>query len=193
MHSISLERGAARAAVVVTMISLLFSCSCSRTKRGDVQVLGEDIYGFFLGQTKKAVFKRADGIAKVTRAPEPPVDYRGELWNFSAPLETNAQVDHVRCAFLENRLMEVIVYFRDTGTRNLNRLKFQLEGQFQTRAVAEDSRFEMAQKTYRLNGPGMSITIRRITKPKETELYVQYLHDVLHRELIEKNKSIKRR
>jgi len=51
----------------------------------------------------------------------------------------------------------------------------------------------MMQKTYRLNGPGMSITLRRITKKNETELYVQYLHDELHKKLIEMNKATEKR
>jgi hypothetical protein len=192
VHNTPFEPNVARVAAALIVISLLFAGSCSRTKKDDDIVLREDIYGFFLGQTKDVVFKRADGIAKITRAPEPPMRYRGELWNFSAPLESHLEVDHVRCAFLANRLMEVIVYFRDTGTRNLDRLKFRLEGQFQTNAVADDSRFEIAQKTYRLKGPGMSITLRRITNlNRRTELYVQFIHNELHRELIEGNKSTK--
>jgi hypothetical protein len=33
----------------------------------------------------------------------------------------------------------------------------------------------------------MSITLRRITKKDTTELYIQYLHDELHKRLIENN------
>jgi hypothetical protein len=179
--------------LAVSILSALFVGSCTRTKHGDSLVLREDIYGFFLGQTKDAVFKRAEGIAVITRAPEPPLGYRGELWNFSAPLEAHAEVDHIRCAFLRDRLMEVIVYFRDTGAMNLDRLKHRLEAQFRTKAVAENSRFEMARKTYRLAGPGMSITLRRITKIGQTELYIQYLHNELHGELVEKNRELKKR
>lgn len=86
--------------------------------------------------------------------------------------------------------MEVVVYFRDTGRINLEWLRTQLEGRYQTSAAAEDGKLEMAQKTYRLAGPGMSITIRRITKRDTTELYVQYLHDELHKRLIEKNRTV---
>jgi len=99
----------------------------------------------------------------------------------------------VRCAFFDDRLMEVIVYFRNTDLMNLDWLRMQIEGRYQTNAVAEDGKFEMAQKTYRLVGPGMSITIRRITKKDTTELYIQYLHDELHKRLIEKNRTVERK
>jgi len=47
----------------------------------------------------------------------------------------------------------------------------------------------MAQKTYRLAAPRMSITLRRITKKEVTELYIQYLHDELHRRLVERKQG----
>lgn len=191
-HSIPCRSAAAGLVFAISIASLLFAGSCERTKSDDRLVLREDIYGFFLGQTRDAVFKRAEGIAVITRAPEPRLGYRGDLWNFSATLETHPEVDYVRCAFLRNRLMEVIVYFRDTGQMNLDWLKHLLEGQYQTRAIAEDSRFEMARKTYRLKGPGMTITLRRMSRMGKTELYIQYLHDELHRELLEKNKELEK-
>lgn len=174
-------------------LSLLCVCSCSKKQKDDGLVLREDIYGFFLGQTKDAVFRRAENIARITKAPEPPLGYRGDLYDFSAPLDPNPAVQRVRCAFFDGRLMEVIVYFRNTGLQNLEWLRMQLEGRYQTNAVAEDGKLEMAQKTYRLAGPGMSITIRRITKKDTTELYVQYLHDELHKRLIEKNRTVEKK
>jgi hypothetical protein len=174
-------------------LSLPLACSCSKKAKDDGLVLREDIYGFFLGQSKDAVFKRAEHIAKITKAPEPPLGYRGDLYDFSAPLEANPAVQRVRCAFFEDRLVEVVVYFRNTELQNLEWLRMQLEGRYQTNAIAEDGKLEMAQKTYRLAGPGMSITIRRITKRDTTELYVQYLHDELHKRLIEKNRTVDRK
>ncbi|HEY5132940.1 MAG TPA: hypothetical protein VII85_04575 [Candidatus Krumholzibacteriaceae bacterium] len=188
-----LRRGAACAALAAVIATAIFAGSCARTKKDDSLVLKEDIYGFFLGQTKNAVFKRATDISTITRAPEPPLGYRGELWNFSMPLEAHNEVDYVRCTFFKDRLMEIIVYFRDTSAINLDWLKHELEGQFRTHAVAEDNNYEMAQKTYRLAGPGMSITLRRITKKERIELYIQYLHDGLHKELIDKNKEIEKK
>ncbi len=184
------------AALIITgaiLLSLSFACSCSKRAKDDGLVLREDLYGFFLGQSKDAVFKRAEHIARITKAPDPPLGYRGDLYDFSAPLEANPAIRRVRCAFFEDRLVEVIVYFRDTGLQNLQWLRMQLEGRYQTTAVAEDGKLEMAQKTYRLAGPGMSITIRRITKRDTTELYIQYLHDELHKRLIEKNKAVEQK
>jgi hypothetical protein len=176
--------------VAGTMIlSLPIACSCSKRGTNDTLMLNEDIYGFFLGQSKEDVFNRAKSIARITPAPEPPLGYRGELYDFSAPLEPYPDVQRVRCAFLDDRLMEVIVYFRDTGRLKLDWIKMQLEGRYDTIAVAEEGTREMAQKTYRLSAPGMSITLRRITKKEATELYIQYLHDELHRRLVERNKA----
>lgn len=171
------------------ILSLSFACSCSKKGADDNLVLNEDIYGFFLGQSKDVVFKRAKNISRITKAPEPPLGYRGELYDFSAPLEPHPEVQRVRCAFLDGRLMEVIVYFQDTGRLNLDWLRMQIEGRYGTTAIAEDGRYEMAQKTYRLSAPGMSITLRRITKKEATELYIQYLHEELHRRLVERNKA----
>jgi hypothetical protein len=192
-RSARLGRRAAYAALAAVIATAIFAGSCARTQKDDSLVLKEDIYGFFLGQTKDTVFERAKDIATITRAPEPPLGYRGELWNFSMPLEAHHEVDYVRCAFFKDRLVEVIVYFRDTSVMNLEWLKQRLEGQFRAHAVAEDPDYEMAQKTYRLPGPGMSITLRRITKKERIELYIQYLHDGLHKELIEKNKEIEKK
>ncbi len=180
---------AARIVAASMILSLSFACSCSKKGAENALVLPEDIYGFYLGQTKEAVFKRAKNIATITRAPEPPLGYRGELYDFSAPLERYPEIQRVRCAFLDNRLMEVIVYFRDTSRPKLDWLKMQLEGRYNTEAIAEDGKYEMAQKTYRLAAPRMSITLRRITKKEVTELYIQYLHDELHRRLVERKQG----
>lgn len=171
------------------MLTLLVAVSCARHDRDASLKLNEDIYGFFLGEAKDDLFRRAKDIATITKAPDPPLGYRGELWNFSAPLEPHREVDHTRIAFFDDRVLEIVVYFRDTGVMNLNWLKYQLEGQFRTEAITEDGTVEMAYKTYRLKGPGLSITLRRLTKKSGTELYVQYIHDELHRRLVEKNRA----
>jgi hypothetical protein len=189
-HNRAFRTGAAWIIAGAMLLSLPCASSCSKRPKDNALVLREDIHGFFLGQTKEAVFKRAKNIARITKAPEPPLGYRGDLWDFSAPLDPDLAVRRVRCAFFDDRLMEVIVYFRNTSLMNLEWLRMQLEGRYQTKAVAEDGKLEMAQKTYRLSGPGMSITIRRITKKDTTELYVQYLHTELHQRLIEKNRAV---
>jgi hypothetical protein len=189
-HNRSFRALAAWIIAGAVLLTLPLAFSCSKKPKDDGLVLREDIYGFFLGQTKDAVFSRAKGISTITKAPEPPLGYRGDLWNFSATIEPHPEVLRVRCAFLDNRLMEVIAYYRKTDPITLDWLRMELEGQYRTNAVAEDSKYEMAQKTYRLVGPGMSITLRRITKKEATELYIQYFHDELHKRLIEKNRAV---
>ena len=169
-------------------LPLVLGGSCSR--RSDVKVakLSENICGLYLGETKGDLFKRARGVAEITIAPDLPRGQasRGELYNLSAPLEPYPGIDHLRLAFFNSRLWEIVVYFKDTGVSNLEWLKIKLEGQYQTRAIAPDGTIEQAYKTYRLAGPGMSITLRRITKKESTELYIQYIHDELHKELMER-------
>ena len=144
------------------------------------------MYGFYLGETKEEVFARAAGFVRIARAPDPPLGYRGELYNFSASLDGRGEVDYVRCAFFEARLMEVIVYFRDTGLMNLELQKAKLESVYERTFAAEDPSREMAQKTLRFSVPGMSVTLRRITKRERIELYVQFLHEELHGRLLDK-------
>lgn len=178
---------AAAAAAAAVALALCLSASCARDDRGAGLKLDQSRYGFFPGETKNEVLERSRNVATVSKAPDPPLGYRGELWDFSRPLEPHPEVDHVRLAFFEERVVEIIVYFRDTSPRRLEMLRRRLEGELGTAAVAEDGEFEMAQKTYRLGGPGISVTLRRITKKESTELYVQYLHDELHRRLVERN------
>jgi hypothetical protein len=189
LHDVACRRRAAWICGVLFFLSAALAGSCARKERSPGPAPEGSVYGFVLGEAKEAVLKRAAGVARVTRAPDPPLGYRGELLNFSHPLDNSEGIDHVRCAFLDGRLLEVIAYFRDTSRENLETLKLDLEFQYKTQAVAENGKVEMAAKTYRLPGPGMSITLRRITKRNSTELYIQYLHDELHKKLIEMNRT----
>ncbi len=164
--------------------------SCSRTdENGEQMKLDHAVFGFYPGETKKELFKRARGTATWEKLPGSKRDYRGELWKFSAPLDGSAGIDYIRLAFLDGRLLEIIVYFTETSASKLEALKGDLESQYQTKVVAPDGTEETTYKTYRLSGPGISITLRRITKLTETELYIQYLHDELHRRLIARQKK----
>ena len=176
-----------------TLLALAGALSCARREAADVAKLPQNLYGFYLGDTKDETFKRARGIADIRRAPDPPMGYRGELYNFSATLDPHPEVEYVRCAFFDGRLMEIVVYFRDTSLRNLEWLKLVYEGQFETHAVAEDPAKEMAQKTYRLQLGEMSVTIRRITKKERIELYVQCLHEELVKRLRERNEAAEKK
>ena len=82
--------------------------------------------------------------------------------------------------------MEVIAYYKDTSRNKLRKLRIELEERYGGTMVAPDGTTEMAYKTYRLSGPGRSITLRRITKHTGIELYVQYLHNELHARLVQR-------
>ncbi len=167
-------------------IAILSAASCSKKDEGADLRLPEAVYGFYLGETKEEVFERAGTSIRVTRAPDPPLGYRGELYDLSSTIEPRREVERVRCAFLDGRLMEVIVYFRDTSLTNLDWLKMWLEGTYNQTFSVEDPSREMAQKTLRFSVPGMSVTLRRITKRHLTELYAQFLHEELHGRLKER-------
>jgi len=192
MRRISTDQAAACLFAAFVMLSLMFVPSCARKGTDRDTKLTESTYGFYLGETKEELFKRAQGVITMTKAPDPPLGFRGELWNCSEALVFYPGVDHVRLAFFRDRLWEIIVYFRNTSAGNLELLRRDLEAKYQTRAIAPDGTREMAAKTYYLSGPGISITVRRITKKNSTELYVQYFHDELHKELIEKSKAARK-
>jgi hypothetical protein len=175
---------------LILIAYLLCLPSCSRTdENGEQTKLDHAVFGFYPGETKRELFKRARGTATWEKLPGSKRDYRGELWKFSGPLDGSAGIDHVRLAFLDGRLLEIIVYFTETSASKLEVLKGDLESQYQTQAATPDGTKETTYKTYRLPGPGISITLRRITKLTETELYIQYLHDELHRRLIARKKE----
>lgn len=178
--------------IAALIVSVLTGASCSRKSGESSTKLGENIYGLYLGETKNELERSAHGIAEMKRAPEVPLGYRGELYNLSAPLEPYQGIDHIRLGFFRDQLWEIIVYFGDTSVEHLNYLRAQLEGTYGVRAKAPDGTVEMAFKTYRLEAPGMSVTLRRITKKDTTELYVQYIHGELQRELIEKGAAVKK-
>jgi hypothetical protein len=189
MHRISNNQAAACLFAAFVMFSLVLVPSCARKGTDRDMKLTESTYGFYLGETKEELFKRAQGVITMTKAPDPPLGYRGELWNCSGALVFYPGVDHVRLAFFRDRLWEIIVYFRNTSAAHIELLKRELEAKYQAHATAPDGTTEEAAKTYRLSAPGISITLRRITKKNSTELYVQYFHDELHKELIEKSKA----
>lgn len=171
------------------MFSVVICPSCARRESNENMKLGEDIYGFYLGETKEELFKRAQGVIVIDKAPDPPLGFRGELWNCSAPLVYHPGVDRVRLSFYRDRLWEIVVYYHNTSAANLELLRSELENRYQTHATAPDGTTEMAAKTYRLSGPGISITLRRITKQSGIELYAQYFHNELHDRLVGKGKA----
>jgi hypothetical protein len=179
-------RRASSILAAMLILCAVAGASCSRTGGRPAEKLSYDIDGLYLGETKAEVEKSARGIAELTPAPEVPYGFRGDLYNLSAPLEGQLGVDHIRLAFFDDQLWEIIVYYKDTGVDHLNYLKAQIEGTYGVPAKAPESTIEQAFKTYRLDAPGMSVTLRRITKKDETELYVQYIHKVLQQAIVEK-------
>ena len=99
------------------------------------------------------------------------------------------EIEMSRLTFFEDRLMEVVFYYRRNTFSQLETLRDQLVEKYGVEPTSPDGEAEMAYKTYWFNLDGMSITIRRITKKPKTELYMQYQH----RELLNRLKDKKGR
>ena len=147
---------------------------------GDVSVLEEDIHGFRLGETFGDFSKRLGHRVAWTEIPPRPGDQRDRMLAVAGVPDLSGEIERARLAFFEDRLMEVILYYRHTNVMKMMNLKEQLEERYGTEATSPDGTVEMAYKTYWIKGPGMTVTLRRITKKPAEELYVQYLHDELH-------------
>jgi hypothetical protein len=146
----------------------------------DVAVLEEEIHGFRLGERFDDFKDRVGTRISWTEIPPRPAEPRDHLLAVAGTPDHSQNIERARLAFFEGRLMEVILYYRRTGFSQLNTLKMELEERYGSRATAPDGSIEMAYKTWWIKGPGMTITLRRITKKPADELYVQYLHDELH-------------
>ena len=177
------------AAAVLACVLFIASCAGDGKEDDEALKLEDAVYGFYLGEPKEELFERARNLATWERVETEKRHYRGELYNISRTLNRTRGVDHVRLTFLDDHLMELIVYFRDTNIQHLNRLREEFEQRYDARAKAPSGTVETVYKTYRIPTPGMSITIRRITKQAGTELYVQFMHEELHRRLIERKKE----
>jgi hypothetical protein len=164
----------------------LLNVSCGNEEKSGEFLLQEEIYGFVLGESKDAIFERAKSELSWQKMEGRRWDYRGELYYFPKPLDGTQGIEYIRLSFLDGILFEVVAYYKDTSRTKLTVLKRELEARFGGSMKAPDGTKEMAAKTYRLPGPGMSITLRRITKPDGIELYVQYIHNELHGRLIQK-------
>ena len=152
---------------------------------------GDKVYGFVLGEKKSELFKRAGSrvsFKKVKRSRRTD-DPRDDVWIASTSLEYPMGVDHVRLAFLDDYLMEVIVYFKDTSVSRMLSLRKMLKNIYGSSGKSPDGTRETVYKTYRFETPGMSVTLRRITKIGSTELYIQFLHKELHRLMLKRAKK----
>ena len=158
---------------------LIAPYGCSR----DVVVIEEEIHGFRLGERFKDFEGRVGRRIGLKRIAAPQSDPRELVYEARRTPDNAEHIERVRLAFHEDRLMEVILYERVTTVARLDALRAQLEERYNATATSPDGTREMAYKTYWISGPGMSITLRRITKKPATKLYIQYLHDELHERL----------
>lgn len=164
--------------IALLAITLLFSSCCRKGSDEDLK-LSDPVYGFYLGETRSELFKRARGKVEWKKIKNPREDFRGDLYNFSGVLVDSPEVSHARLAFLDGYLLEVIVYFSDTSISEMRLLKRHLEEFYGMKPTSPDGTREKVFKTYRFYTPDMSITLRRFTKPDETELFIQFLHKEL--------------
>ena len=96
------------------------------------------------------------------------------------------EIEMSRLTFFDDRLMEIVLYYKRNTYSQLETLREQLVEKYGVEPTSPDGTTEMAYKTYWFSLPEMSITIRRITKKPKTELYVQYQHKELLNRLKEK-------
>ena len=153
--------------------------------------LDEDLYGFHLGEWKDDLYERSQYRLKWEKLPDPRMGYRGELYRLSGTLDGSRDIDHVRVAFLDGYLWELVVYFRDTGFSTLRNTRRRLEREYGVRATTPDGAAEKTYKTYHFDLPEMSVTLCRFTKKPDDELYLQYMHKELHRRLLERKEEEK--
>lgn len=152
----------------------------------DVPVLKEDIHGFRLGETFDQFKERVGTRVAWTQIPSGPAEPRDHMLMVTGTPDRTREIERARLTFFEGRLMEIILYYRQTNVTKLYALRSELEERYGNTATSPDGTIEMAYKTYWIKGPGMTITIRRFTKKPKDELYVQYLHDELHERFKEK-------
>ena len=183
------EDDRARAAGALATAKLLASLFCVLalaccSERGQVEVIREPVFGFYLGEEKEGLFERVRYVTSWKEVKGDRTVDRGELYEFSRAPDGSREVERLRLAFVDGRLMEVVAYMRMTNVSMLLSLRDRYCEKYGLEATSPDGTEEMAYKTYRIKPPGMSVTIRRITKKPRDELYVQFMHDGLHRRIV---------
>jgi hypothetical protein len=169
---------------IITSIALVLIAACSGGG-GDL-VLGDDIEGFHLGERLGDFKKRVGTSVPWTEIQGSPYDRRGTLLAVTGTPSGSREIEMSRLTFFEDRLMEIVLYYKRNTYSQLETLCDRLVERYGIEPTSPDGSIEMAYKTYWFNLPDMSITIRRITKKPETELYVQYQHRELLRRMKEK-------
>ena len=167
--------------ILIALMAVLFSCSGGGGSK--VDVLEDPVYGFYLGERSGDLFERVQYRTSWEKIENPRTGYRGEMYEFSRPADGSREVSRLRLTFVDDMLMEVVAYMRSTNVTQLNLVKYRIEEEYGVTPSSPDGTTEMAYKTYWFKVPGMSITLRRITKNPEDELYIQYMHNELHRRI----------
>ncbi len=111
-------------------------------------------------------------------------EQRGTMIAVTGTPSGSREIEMSRLTFFEDRLMEVVFYYKRNTYSQQETLREQTVEKYGVEPVSPDGSIEMAYKTYWFNLPEMAITIRRITKKPKDELYVQYQH----RELLNRYK-----
>ncbi|MBU8920314.1 MAG: hypothetical protein KOO63_00490 [Bacteroidales bacterium] len=169
---------------VVALAALIaFLPSCTGGGGGTVEVLEDPVYGFYLGEKSGDLFERVRNKTSWNKTENPRTGYRGKMYEFSRAADGSREISHLRLTFVDDMLMEVIAYMKSTNVTKLNLLKHRIEEDYGVNPTSPDGTTEMAYKTYRFKVTDMSITLRRITKNPETELYIQYMHNELHQRI----------
>jgi len=149
-------------------------------------VLDEDIEGFHLGEKIGDFKDRVGTSVPWVEIQGSPYDRRGTMLSVTGTPSGSSEIEMSRLTFFEDRLMEIVLYYRRNSYSQLETLRGQILERYGVEPTSPDGSSEMAYKTYWFNLPEMSITLRRITKKPETELYVQYQHRELLRRFKEK-------
>ncbi len=170
----------------------LVSCAEKQEEKIEDLRLGEKLHGFYLGERKDDLFERSKYRLTWEELPESSMDGRGEMYRLSGALDGSRDIDHVRVAFIDGYLWELVVYFRDTGFSTLRNTKRRLERQYGVRPTSPPSTIEKTYKKYSFDLPEMTVILCRFTRKPENELFIQYMHKKLHRRLLERKKQEER-
>lgn len=191
------SRGTAASLLFLLCIVPLASCGGKQEKEtrdqplGDLR-LGDELHGFYLGERKDDLFDRSKYRLTWEKLTEPRIENRGEMYRLSGTLDSSRDIDHVRVAFIDGYLWELVVYFRDTGFSTLRNTKRRLERQYGVRATSPPGTIEKTYKKYSFDLPEMTVILCRFTKKPENELFIQYMHKELHRRLLERKEREER-
>jgi hypothetical protein len=173
---------------VLLALGLVLLSPCSKKERPPTEdlTLDEVLYGFRLGERIDDLRERSQYRLEWEKLPDPRIGYRGEMYRLSGALDGSRDVDHVRVAFLDGYLWELVVYLKDTGVSMLRNTKQRLEEEYGVRPTSPPGTIEKTYKKYMFDLPEMSVTLCRFTKKPADELFLQYMHKKLHRRLLER-------